>query len=71
LNIVFVVVVVVVVVVVIIAKKETVGTKPPFREYLRAEAEISILLEAVTKQRLVETHHAGKGLAGVMVICES
>jgi hypothetical protein len=66
LNIVF----VLVVVVVIVAREETVGRKPPFREYVSAEAEVSTLLVAVTRQRLVETHQAGKGLAGAMVICE-
>jgi hypothetical protein len=34
------------------------------------EAEESPLLEAVTRERLVKTQLAGKGLAGDVVICE-
>jgi hypothetical protein len=34
------------------------------------EAEESLLLEAVARERLVKTRQAGKGLAGAMVICE-
>jgi hypothetical protein len=34
------------------------------------EAEGSPLLEAVARERLVKTQQAGKGLAGVVVICE-
>jgi hypothetical protein len=37
---------------------------------LSLEAEESPLLEAVTRQRLAKTQHAGKGLAGAVVICE-
>jgi hypothetical protein len=37
---------------------------------LSAEAEESPLLQAVTKERLVKTQQAGKGLAGDVVICE-
>jgi hypothetical protein len=37
---------------------------------LRAEAEESPLLEAVTRERLAKTQQAGKGLAGAVVICE-
>jgi hypothetical protein len=34
------------------------------------EAEQSPLLEAVTRERLMKTQQAGKGLAGTVVICE-
>jgi hypothetical protein len=34
------------------------------------DAEESPLLEAVAKERLVKTHQTGKGLVGVVVICE-
>jgi hypothetical protein len=34
------------------------------------EAEKSPLLAAVAREWLVKTHTAGKGLAGVVVICE-
>jgi hypothetical protein len=34
------------------------------------EAEKSALLEAITRERLVEIQQAGKGLAGDVVICE-
>jgi hypothetical protein len=34
------------------------------------EAEESILLEAVTRERLVKTQQAGKALAGFVVISE-
>jgi hypothetical protein len=37
---------------------------------LRAEAEKSLLLEAFTRERLVKTQQAGKGLLGTVVICE-
>jgi hypothetical protein len=37
---------------------------------LSAEAEQSPLLEAITRERLVKTQHAGKSLAGIVVICE-
>jgi hypothetical protein len=37
---------------------------------LRAEAEESPLLETVTKERLVKTQQAGKGLAFAVVISE-
>jgi hypothetical protein len=47
-----------------------VGREPLFREDLSAEAEKSPLLEAVTRERLVKTEQAGKGLAGSIVICE-
>jgi hypothetical protein len=40
------------------------------REDLSAEAEVSPLLETVTRERLVKTQQAGKGLAGAVVICE-
>jgi hypothetical protein len=36
---------------------------------LSAEAEEYPLLEAVTRERLVKTQLAGKGLAGAVVIC--
>jgi hypothetical protein len=35
-----------------------------------AEAEELALLEAVTRERLVKTQQAGKGLAAAVVICE-
>jgi hypothetical protein len=44
-----------------------VGKELPFRKDLRAEAEESPLLEAVTTERLVKTLKAGKGLAGAVV----
>jgi hypothetical protein len=34
------------------------------------EDEKSPLLEAVTREQLVKTQQAGKGLAGAVVICE-
>jgi hypothetical protein len=34
------------------------------------EPDESPLLEAVTRERLVKTHQAGKGLVGAVVICE-
>jgi hypothetical protein len=34
------------------------------------EAEESSLLKDVTRERLVKTQQAGKGLAGAVVICE-
>jgi hypothetical protein len=34
------------------------------------EAEESLLLEAVTRERLVKTQQAGKGLAGAVVNCQ-
>jgi hypothetical protein len=37
---------------------------------LSAEAEESSLLEAITRERLVKTQQAGKGLAGDVVTCE-
>jgi hypothetical protein len=37
---------------------------------LSTEAEETPLLEAVTKERLVKTKEAGKGLAFAVVICE-
>jgi hypothetical protein len=42
----------------------------PFRQDLSAEDEESPLLEAITRERLLKTQQAGKGLAGAMVICE-
>jgi hypothetical protein len=39
-------------------------------EDLRAEAEESPLLEAVTRERLVKTQQARKDLACAVVICE-
>jgi hypothetical protein len=41
-----------------------------WREDLRAEAEESPLLEAVTRELPVKTQQAGNGLAGVVMICE-
>jgi hypothetical protein len=35
---------------------------------LRSEAEESLLLVAVTRERLVKTHQAGKGLVGAVTI---
>jgi hypothetical protein len=49
--------------------KKGVSWESPFREDLRAETEESSLLEAVTRERLVKTQQAGKGLAGAVVIC--
>jgi hypothetical protein len=37
---------------------------------LEREAEESPLLETVTRERLVKTQKAGKGLASAVVICE-
>jgi hypothetical protein len=34
------------------------------------EAEESLLLETVARERLMKTRHAGRGLAGAVVICE-
>jgi hypothetical protein len=34
------------------------------------EAEESLLLEAIARERLVKTQQAGKSLAGAVVICE-
>jgi hypothetical protein len=34
------------------------------------EAEESLLLKAVVRERLVKTQQAGKGLAGAVMICE-
>jgi hypothetical protein len=34
------------------------------------DIEESSLLEAVTRERLMKTQQAGKGLAGVVTICE-
>jgi hypothetical protein len=48
---------------------KAVGREPPFIEDLSAEAEESPLLEAVTRERLVKTQQAGKGLASAVVIC--
>jgi hypothetical protein len=42
----------------------------PFREDLSAEAENCPLLEAVTREGLVKTQHAGKDLSCAVVICE-
>jgi hypothetical protein len=47
-----------------------VGRGPPFRDDLRAEAEESLLLEAVTSERLVQTQMVGKDLACAVLICE-
>jgi hypothetical protein len=44
--------------------------EPPFREDLSSEGEESPLLEAVTRERLVKTQQAGKGLVEAVVICE-
>jgi hypothetical protein len=37
---------------------------------MSTEAEESPLLEVVSRERLVKTQEAGKGLAGGVVICE-
>jgi hypothetical protein len=37
---------------------------------LNAEAEESLLLEAITRERMVKTQQAGKHLAGAVVIYE-
>jgi hypothetical protein len=47
-----------------------VGRDPPFREDLSVEAEESSLLKAVTREQLVKTQQAGKGLVGAVVICK-
>jgi hypothetical protein len=44
--------------------------EPPFREYLSAEAEEFSLLKAITREWLVKTEQAGKGLQPAMVVCE-
>jgi hypothetical protein len=36
-------------------RKGTFGREPPFREDLNAEAEESLLLQAITRERLVKT----------------
>jgi hypothetical protein len=41
-----------------------------FREDLSAEVEESTLLKAVTRERLLKTQQAGKGLERAVVICE-
>jgi hypothetical protein len=43
-------------------KKRTVGRKPPFREDLSAEAEESLQLEAIMRERLVKIQKDGKEL---------
>jgi hypothetical protein len=47
-----------------------VGSEPPSREDLSADAEESPLSETITRQRLVKTQQGGKGLEGAVVICE-
>jgi hypothetical protein len=47
-----------------------VGREPSLREDLSAEDEGFPLLGAVTRERLVKTQQAGKGLACAVVICE-
>jgi hypothetical protein len=50
------------------SEEKPVGRELPFRECLNVEAEESVLLEAVARERLVKT--AGwKCLAGAVVIC--
>jgi hypothetical protein len=44
------------------------GREQPFREDLSAEAEESLLLEAVTRERLAKTQQARKDLTNVVVI---
>jgi hypothetical protein len=53
-----------------VCEEKSVGREPPFREGLSSEAEESPLLEAVTRERLMKTQQAGKGLTGAVVICE-
>jgi hypothetical protein len=52
------------------SKNSSVGKEPPFREDLNMEAEESPRLEAGTREQLVKTQQAGKGLACAVVICE-
>jgi hypothetical protein len=52
------------------SRKEADGKEPPLREDLSAEAEESLALEAVTREEVVKTQQAGKGLAGPVVICK-
>jgi hypothetical protein len=49
--------------------KDAVVRWSPFRD-LNAQTEESPLLEAVTRERMVKTHQAGKDLACTVVICE-
>jgi hypothetical protein len=44
--------------------------EPPFRKDLSAEAEESPLSETVTRERLVKTQKAAKGLAVAVVNCK-
>jgi hypothetical protein len=48
----------------------SVGRKSPLREDLSVKAEESTPLEAVTRERIVESLQGGKGLAGAVVIRE-
>jgi hypothetical protein len=41
-------------------RREAVGREPPFREDLSAEAEESLLLEAVIREGLMKTQQDGK-----------
>jgi hypothetical protein len=51
-------------------EKSSVGSEPPFREYLSTEEQDKPLLEAVSRERLLK-RQAGTGLEGAPVICES
>jgi hypothetical protein len=45
-----------------------IGREPLLRGYLSPEAEEFLLLEAITREWLVKTQQAGKGLVGSVVI---
>jgi hypothetical protein len=48
----------------------SVSREPPLREDLSAEAEASLLLGAVARDRLVKTERAVEDLACAVVICK-
>jgi hypothetical protein len=50
--------------------KKRVGRELPFRQNLIAEAEESLLLEAITREGLAKIQKAKKDLAGFVVICK-
>jgi hypothetical protein len=50
--------------------RKRVGKGPPFTDELNADAEHTPPLEAVTSERLVKAHLAGKILTCPVVICE-
>jgi hypothetical protein len=51
--------------------KKSVGSEPPFREDLIAEAEEFPVLEVVTRERLVKAQQIGKHLAHALVTCKA